>query len=56
MSAKECKELVKDLNLEDLDDILMSKSLNPKVFVTYLRMIKIWQIVQKECNKIIDKS
>ena len=38
----ECRDLIKDLNLRDLDDILSSKSSNPKVFVAYLKMIKLW--------------
>ena len=38
-----------------MDLLLEGKSLSPKLFVTYLRMIKLWQDIQVKCNELVIK-
>ena len=39
--------------LKDLEHLLEGEKLIPKLFVTYLRMIKHWQDIQEKCNELI---
>ena len=39
--------------LKDLEHLLEGEKLIPKLFVTYLRMIKHWQDIQETCNEQI---